>query len=145
MIASWKTHTWDIKLIKKKIISENSFSFLLYTKKGRSSIYIVQKNVKIINICACFFDFLTGQTILMTVLSIQHGNCWTTNMTNNKIIVKKSYENLLELNYSLYSCNINFCLILDFFFITNKILQKIIFRLLKQTIDAKFVEGYMVM
>lgn len=87
--------------------------------------------------------FLTGQTILM---SIQHGNCWTTNMTNNKIIVKKSYENLLELNYSLYSCNINnFCLILDFFFITKKILQKIIFRLLKQTIDAKFVEGYMVM
>lgn len=32
-----------------------------------------------------------------------------------------------------------------FFFITKKILQKIIFRLLKQTIDAKFVEGYMVM
>lgn len=33
-----------------------------------------------------------------------------------------------------------------FFFITKKILQKIvIFRLLKQKIDAKFVEGYMVM
>lgn len=144
MIASWKTHTWDIKLIKKKIISENSFSFLLYTKKGRSSIYILYK--KMLKSLIYVHVFLTGQTILMTVLSIQHGNCWTTNMTNNKIIVKKSYENLLELNYSLYSCNINFCLILDFFFITKKILQKIVvFRLLKQTIDAKFVEGYMVM
>lgn len=143
MIASWKTHTWDIKLIKKKSSLKIVLVFCFTQKKGRSSIYIVQKNVKIINICACFFDW---STILMTILSIQHGNCWTTNMTNNKIIVKKSYENLLELNYSLYSCNINnFCLILDFFFITKKILQKIIFRLLKQTIDAKFVEGYMVM
>lgn len=143
MIASWKTHTWDIKLIKKKSSLKIVLVFC-FTQKKEEVPYILYK--KMLKSLIYVHVFLTGQTILMTVLSIQHGNCWTTNMTNNKIIVKKSYENLLELNYSLYSCNINnFCLILDFFFITKKILQKIIFRLLKQTIDAKFVEGYMVM
>lgn len=67
---------------KKKSSLKIVLSFFALQKKKRKEvpyIYLTKKGKnKYVHVC------LTGPTILMlTVLSAQRENCWTTNMTNN--------------------------------------------------------------